>query len=216
MKKFRVAFALACLLPVLAGCQSQGEAAAGDQMAWRAAYAELLREAVPAFTDSGGRVFGYFLLHDIDGSGIPELVLFEADLWTGALSPVRAYAFSDGSLRPLELGDFSRMISSSIYAPADGTGIAAITGGGGDVFFFRLELEDGVFRTCATGELELFEYVFADDAGEASFRQVFVYTIDGREVGADEFWSVFTRWDEAQNLTRPITEGDIYSAIFGD
>ena len=44
---------------------------------WQEAYAQLLREYAPLLITDDNKPSGYFLLHDIKGDGVPQLIIFE-------------------------------------------------------------------------------------------------------------------------------------------
>jgi len=185
------------------------EEAAAAQLTWRQAYADLLRELAPEFTSQWG-VSADFHLFDIDGTGTPNLLVTE---WgAGGHSGLHsAYAFEDGALSQIELGDMQGLSVSSFYMPPGDTGIVGswVVAGSQMFGFHWLELEDGTFRRRVSGR--------AEDGWDRTF-----YHIGGQEVSEDEFWSVFHRWSELPPDDRPpwgrgweMTEGNIQNVILG-
>ncbi|MCL1992353.1 MAG: hypothetical protein FWG66_05350, partial [Spirochaetes bacterium] len=125
-------------------------------LTWRQAYAALLRElaTVINFTQWGWDFFGDFFLHDIDGTGTPNLIVFRPVTASGGVLTHSAYAFEGGVLSPIELGDMPHHLLS-LYVPPGDTGIVAYN------FFHEgptlhdwLELEDGIFRRRVSGRSE--------------------------------------------------------------
>ncbi|MCL1993273.1 MAG: hypothetical protein FWG66_10040 [Spirochaetes bacterium] len=189
MKKVRFAFALMCVLPVLASCQSQEVAvqgAAQEQGAWRDAYSGLLTDMAAGFTDQWGNVSAYFLLHDMGGTGVPSLVVLE-DVQGVARRPLAAYTFAGGSLQTIELGDMPSYILSTIYAPPGDSGLIAVSIGGDTGGVVWLELEGAAFRRRTAGW-----YEFRQEEPSDFFSPVrFFFYIDGQPVSEAEFNGVF-------------------------
>ncbi|MCL1993274.1 MAG: hypothetical protein FWG66_10045, partial [Spirochaetes bacterium] len=194
-----------------AGQPGAAETADG-QPAWRQAYAALLSETAAGFTDQWGNVFAYFFLYDIDGTGVPNLIVLEDEYGFGFL-PLGAYTFADGVLLPIELADMPDFLTD-LYLPPGDSGLVALLHGGDTVFFNWLELEAGGFRLRVSG---MFQLGLEDPDDWYSPERLFYY-IDGQEVSEDEFWSVFHRWNEIDDGIRRMwrmTEDNIQSAIFG-
>ncbi|MCL1993270.1 MAG: hypothetical protein FWG66_10025 [Spirochaetes bacterium] len=279
MSKIRFAFALAfapiCILLLLAGCEREppqwetaalpplqanavqeaaeqwvaGQEAAADQpytaaeeaadgltwqeayavflrelmqvtgLTWRQAYAAILRELAQVTEQMGGwwwGSFGDFFLYDIDGTGTPNLIVFEPEVG-GALPLHSAYAFEDGVLSQIELGDMPTLVGvvGGLYMPPGDTGIVATHHHPDGGIYHWLELEDGTFRLRVSGWTQPMPEVEGDWDGP--WRTAFF--IDEQEVSEDEFHSVFHRWDELPD-DRPrmweLTEEDIQNAIFGN
>ncbi|MCL1993271.1 MAG: hypothetical protein FWG66_10030 [Spirochaetes bacterium] len=178
-------------------------------LTWRQAYAAILRELAQV-TDGGWRVFDSFFLHDIDGTGTPNLIVFREV--GGQLVPRGAYAFEGGVLSPIELGDMPGHLSDLFIPPGD-TGIVAFTEFPdiAPMTFNWLELEDGIFRQRVFGWTMFQPEDWDDWSGpwQATFR------IDGQEVSADEFSSVFRRWGNSQRMWG-LTEENIQNAVFDE
>ncbi|MCL2223648.1 MAG: hypothetical protein FWB96_01630 [Defluviitaleaceae bacterium] len=131
---------------------------------WRAAYAELLR----GYENAGYSVS--FFLHDMTGSGIPEIFLaVAAPEYADGDCFAAVYSFGFGAAWRLEIGDDRDFIAfmrgaarTAIYAaPANAPGLvvvmngatAALTGVVSTVFFWRYGIEQGVFGVESCGKI---------------------------------------------------------------
>jgi hypothetical protein len=180
---------------------------------WRAAYAELLRE----YENAGYSV--NFFLHDMTGSGIPEIFLaVAAPENAGEDCFVAVYSFGFGAAWRLEIGDDRDFIHvmrgaarTAIYAaPANAPGLvvvmngpsAALTGTVSTVYFWRYGIEQEVFGVEACGKIytdlnALYE-IFGDTfygvdpyVREAAIREHTHYIVGDEIVMGEYFASVF-------------------------
>ncbi|MCL1991443.1 MAG: hypothetical protein FWG66_00650, partial [Spirochaetes bacterium] len=193
------------------------EGAAAGQLTWRQAYAAFLREFASEFPgQSDPDFFGSFLLLNTNDTGIPTLIVFATDVGFGNFTR-GAYAFSDGALSPIELGDMPGTVHG-FYMPPGDTGIVAVGTLGGDIsaatHYHWLELEGGGFRQRVSG---MYQFRREDwDDRDSPWRRFFF--IDEQEVSEDEFYSVFLRfseWPDDRPRIRQITEENIQNVVLG-
>ena len=175
-----------------------------DIVTWQKIYAALLRDFAEQFTDEWGNVFGYFLVHDIDMDGTPELVIFEADVALWMLRAIYAYTLTDGELQAINLDGFPEIVMTGIYVPLNNDkGVITVSHCGDIVFYEWIVFESGRLAISTVGVMGL----------SSGYPFDMFWEIGGEEVTEYKFWSVFKFWDEWETIVYPITEANIYNLI---
>ena len=107
----------------------------GQLQTWQDAYADLLRGHYNMSAYLYAEEAPLFVLHDIDGDGVPELIILESAFGGFFFTTYAVYTFRDGAVQPLEINeDFGgRPSSLSVFSPP-GNAPGIIVNGGGEGF----------------------------------------------------------------------------------
>ena len=185
---------------------------------WQEAYAALLRYYEPLLAwQHNGIPNGYFILHDIDGDGTPELLIFEEMTY---LFGVAVYTFRDGGVRRLEF-DYGGRLSGSLSAFSDGRPeIIDFQAAGSGGWYRRMTIEGDRIVIISQGSSFLTDEGF--ERAEAGYEMWPRYTewhnlsINGEAVTVEEFEREFGLNDD---MIWPrhfaITEANTQERIFG-
>jgi hypothetical protein len=195
---------------------------------WQEAYAALLWNYASQcpYADYDREDWGrHFVLHDIDRSGIPELLLMERHKY-GTVTYYAVYTFIDGELTPLE---FQSIVSwGGIFAPLDDRAFILHVDDsvGMGTIYRRWDLDGLALVVTAQGHA-----VELNEAGHEklndlenwrhSYEWFYLYiTTDGWDnrqlVTVQEFESIFLRQDERKWLEiLSISNENIEQFIFG-
>ncbi|MCL2564910.1 MAG: hypothetical protein FWE24_03750 [Defluviitaleaceae bacterium] len=196
---------------VIEGYMAYAEEIKAQSLPWQEAYIALLSEYAERSIgywfdgESPNPPGGYFMLFDIDGDGVPELIVADRFHFT---TYVAAYTFLDG-LIPLEVEyfyDYGTFFFSLLNRPGLG-----------------MESNEGVWNSAAVlaidgyrlvSEISLYRGEWEENDWQAGWR------INGECVTEDEhdrlYYSLFGDW-QARNrvLHHEITESNILEAVFG-
>ena len=159
----------------------------------------------------------YFILHDINQNGIPELFVVMQNL-SGHTNYYAIYTFSNGEATSLEFDEIG-FGNVSILAPLDNSPwiiLSYAVGSGASLT--RLKIDGNVVVPDAQGLYHLSDEGFEMEyAGEPidSF-EWHILTLNGNIVEVDLFEAIFGRFMENEQLVPyAITEGNITSVILG-
>ena len=173
---------------------------------WQDIYAEILRRY--AFVEDANNSEWDFVLHDMDGSGIPVLIILKTP--SGFFrSGVAAYSFRDGTLVSLEIedGSFSDFNGGVTAAPDGELGI--ITG-----FFSGAYMEFVWLIIKGDRVVELNRGAVHGYISPYPHETFIYYYLNQEEVTPEEFHKIFGGWEELEVLDHPITESSIQEVIF--
>jgi len=139
-----------------------------------------------------------FILHDINQDGIPELFIIERHM-TGHLYYRYIYAFVDGAAVPLEFTGF--LTDGAVYAPIDNSPwVVAFLAVGSGGRYVKLEMVGNEIVTVVEGMALMsaagHDMMYADEDFDWQSYEWYDVTINGHEVTAEEFESVFGLWGE--------------------
>jgi hypothetical protein len=159
----------------------------------------------------------YFILHDINQDGIPELFIVMQNL-SGHTNLYAIYTFSNGEATSLEF-DKIGFGELSILAPLDNSPwiiLSYAVGSGASLT--RMKIDGNALVSDAQGLYHLsdegFEREYAGDTID-SF-EGYVLTLDGNIVEIDSFEAIFGQFMENKQLVpHAITEANIANIIFG-
>ena len=232
----RPAFVLmSVILLVFASCDNIYDEDAAEEpkmtqaATWQKAYAALLRAYYEEY-DGEYRLF--FLLHDIDMDGIPELFISEQGCWVEHIDVV--YTFRDGRAISLEFGEDVTFMAHLFSAGGpyltanigNAPGIVTRIGGVGSVFggnyWANLIVIDGNSLVVKyRGEwivdvAALLELGVSGNDFDAIMKHTTI-TINGNAVSEEEFSQKFGHRGSCVHFLRPhlITENNIRDIIFG-
>ena len=194
-----------------------------EAITWQEAYAELLRyyAALPLADSETG---WYFILHDIDQNGVPELFLV-TKYDSGHTGYRFVYSFINGRAIRLEFDDM--MTDGGSFAPLDGRPWVVIrhpAGAGG--VYYRMAIDGYRLIPNAIGLTQLSEAGFERAAegvylSHENYYWFYLYDItDGwnyrKPLDVEEFENLFGNRSERNWFElHPINEDNIQRIIFG-
>ena len=236
MKKLILAMMVIVGLFAFAGCENESRYVTPTE-SWQNVYAEILRDYIAENEDSDYNF--HFLLHDIDESGVPELIVFrnDEDVYTAV------YTFRNGEAVSLEiaedvmLGIHFRAARLGVFVPPNNFGLIMSAIGpsagvfGTSAWFSRVVIDENALIIDGRGtryvDVDALNELFGghgrgdydDDILKAAIAEHTRWYIDDMVVSETEFLHVF-EWGESligndfwrDNL---LTEENIENVIFG-
>ena len=181
-------------------------------LTWQEAYASLLREYSERPVDWTWEAGLYFVLHDVDRDGIPELFVVKKN-YSGHVRH-NVYTFSKGEIVPLEPVE----LFGSLFVLPNQPGFMLTSPMGSGSGFIQMILDEGQFIRVSEGVYHLNDAGFEKEAGDNVPWQDTYYdlSIGGNFVTIEEFENVFGNQNERAWLSySEISEANIQSIIFG-
>jgi len=183
---------------------------------WQRVYSELLRQYATQQLgcEDDDRLGGFFILHDIDNNGIPDLIVANSFHFTNYLA---AYSFAYGELATVDVHSFYDY-SAPVFVPLDGApGLVQFFGESWISGAVYLSLDGG--RLVAKNHVKHLAGWGTDDGKDTWY-------VNGTTATQDEFYSAFaeifglswnsSRWNELDEvLSHAITDDNIYEIILG-
>lgn len=186
------------LIPVFVLAACAGNEAARQESnpkPWQPVYEAVLQHYRTLFESGHFLMPGYFVMHDVDGDGTPELIVFHR-VFVGeslALNPVVMHTFRDGELINIDIGGQHLSEIQRILKPLDNEpGIIDIFWGGDTVFYVRSVLKGDRLVVSQRGLYHTTPY--------GGWR----YVLNSTEVSQSEFREVFPDWRQTENLLQPL------------
>ena len=192
---------------LLTACAAYAPQAAAQTKTWQEAYAELLRDYAEQKQDN----LMFFILHDIDMDGVPELIIageYADEIYDAA------YVFRNGKAMPLKFDEGVYIAGFALSAragvvpnPNNAPGLTTYIRGaagqfGSDALYWRVVI-DG-------------DRLIIDTRGEIRVDLTTGYThfyIENTTATEEDFFRVFGRWEWLPYFR--ITEDNINEVIFG-
>ncbi|MCL1993842.1 MAG: hypothetical protein FWG66_12940 [Spirochaetes bacterium] len=197
------------LVFILASCAGSEATRQENDPAWQAAYETLLEEYGALFvrdwpTPEGYFAMpGYFVIHDIDGDGTPELIIFQSSADGMAIDGIAMYTFRNGNLVSIDMGNILESVwYGTIRSPSSGEPGLIIESSSVDFLaYFHVIIEDDKLIRSHSGSIE---FIFIHPDG--TFERRRQYFLDRTEVTEDEFRAIFDS-RLMENLMQPLMIG---------
>ena len=155
---------------------------------------------------------GYFILHDMDQKGIPELLIFEA---TTYLSGVAVYTFRDGEVASVNIYEIGGLFGSFFITPDDNPGFIEFHAIGSTGRYRRIVIDGDSIAAIYDGVAFLTDAGWDMNLDDLNY-EWYDLTINGETVTTEKFEHIFGPWGERNQLIyHKINETSIHDIIFG-